>query len=245
MQYELKRTTAIYLIVFLNACSGGLSADTELRIERYILKNFSPTTEQLDLLSAIIETQYPARVNTIGDAIDYSLLRSGFNRIDVPESREVMNLPLPYTHRYIGPLDLRTTIQTLAGESLILQEDPLKRKIWFKMAGSEFTPTDPTSAPKDTLLDKDDSNTTNHTWLLVPTHTLRSNFETWAERIGWTVEWNSRHDYEVSHAATFEGTLKEAVAAALEHYRAAPIPLSAKFYSGNSVMLIESVIGDQ
>ena len=44
-----------------------------------------------------------------------------------------MDLPLPRAHRKIGPLDLRSAIQTLAGEPWHLHEDAIQRVIWLTL----------------------------------------------------------------------------------------------------------------
>lgn len=249
MKFQPNVLISSVLSVLLPTFSSADISGAEIRINRYTLQKASPTTAQTDLLSAVIETQFPAQVKTVGEAIDFALLRSGYTRLEVSEAEDVMALPLPHSHRVVGPLDLRTTIQTIAGQTLELQENPHERKIWFRKVDSDSSLK---SIQSERIVPTTDrivsstptANTTvsepSQTWKLLPSRTLRANFEDWVRRADWTLEWNSRFDYQITHAATFKGSLREAVETALEHYLDAPLPLKAKFFTGNAVLLIES-----
>ena len=158
-----------------------------------------------------------------------------------------MDLPLPRAHRKIGPLDLRSAIHTLAGEPWHLHEDAIQRVIWLTLkddvdlesgvpedvAVSDQESPPPPPAPSAPLPQ------VSAEWTLDPTLTLRGNFDIWTRSADWSLEWNSRHDYAVDQVAAYNGTLKSAVTAVLEHYRTAPIPLTATFYAGNAVLVVE------
>ena len=227
--------------------TANVHADDPIRLARYTLQSATAEAGQLDLLAALIEIEFPPHIEAAGDAIDYVLLRSGYRRIETPSARRTMDLPLPRAHRKIGPLDLRSAIKTLAGEPWHLHEDAIQRVIWLTLkdgidlesgtpedvvASDQETPATPPapSAPLPQVLAE---------WTLDTSLTLRGNFDVWTRIADWSLEWNSRHDYAVDQVAAYNGTLKDAVSAVLEHYRTAPIPLTATFYAGNAVLVVE------
>ena len=227
--------------------TATVHAADPIRLARYTLQSATAEASQVDLLAALVETEFPPQIETTGDAIDYVLLRSGYRRIETPDARQTMDLPLPRAHRKVGPLDLRSAIKTLAGEPWHLHEDPIQRVIWLTLkdevdleagppedvaSSDQETPSPPpaASAPLPQVSTE---------WTLDTSLTLRDNFDIWTRIVEWSLEWNSRHDYAVDQVAAYTGTLKDAVTAVLEHYRTAPIPLTATFYAGNAVLVVE------
>ena len=227
--------------------TANVHADDPIRLARYTLQSATAETSQLDLLAALIEIEFPPHIETAGDAIDYVLLRSGYRRIETPAARRAMDLPLPRAHRKIGPLDLRSAIQTLAGEPWHLHEDAIQRVIWLTLKDEldleAGAPEDVAESVPDTATPPPAPSTplpqVLAEWTLDPSLTLRGNFNVWTRIADWSLEWNSRHDYAVDQVAAYNGTLKDAVSAVLEHYRTAPIPLTATFFTGNAVLVVE------
>ena len=236
MNTTIERSLTLALAAAIIGTATVQAADP-VRLARYTLQSATAEAGQLDLLAALIETEFPPQIETAGDAIDYVLLRSGYRRIDTPAARRTMNHPLPRAHRKIGPIDLRTAIKTLAGEPWYLHEDSIQRVVWLTLtADAKYSPTELASAS-----DQGTTQTPNASveWELDPLLTLRGNFDIWTRIAEWSLEWNSRHDYAVDQVAAYNGTLKDAVTAVLEHYRTAPIPLTATFYAGNAVLVVQ------
>ncbi len=235
------------------ALAGAPTADGELRLDRYTLKKQSARPEQVDLLSAVIETQFPRNIATVGDSIEYMLLRSGYRFIDTEESTDAMALELPAVHRSLGPLPLRTAISTVAGPPWQLRENRENRTVWLERRIASADTPSPTSPPVATPPREARSTTAataprqaTHspaavasTWLLDPEKTLRANLDSWSDQAGWSMQWDALHDYEIDFPASYDGTFRMAVESALEHYRTAPVPLSASFFKGNAVLLIQ------
>ena len=228
--------------------TATVHADDPIRLARYTLQSATAEAGQLDLLAALIEISFPPHIETAGDAIDYVLLRSGYRRIETPAARRTMDLPLPRAHRKIGPLDLRSAIQTLAGQPWHLHEDAIQRVIWLTLKDAvdlesgtpeEVAESVPETATTPPPVPSASLPQVSAEWTLEPSLTLRDNFDIWARIADWSLEWNSRHDYAVDQVAAYNGTLKDAVTAVLEHYRTAPIPLTATFYAGNAVLVVE------
>ena len=220
--------------------------DNLLRTDRYTLTQLVADSAQTDPLSTIVQTEFPAQIETVGDAVAYLLHRSGYELLRTDEIIDALKLPLPRTHRQIGPIDLRTALRTLVGPSWILQENKLVRLIWFVLAEQMQDPEPPQGITA--ALDSDNPQVAepsppqvddDRQWLLQPNETLRSNLDDWSDQVNWTLQWNSRHDYEIYHQSSYRGTFFEAVQSLLEHYEHAPVPLTASFYAGNSVLVIE------
>ena len=219
--------------------TATVHAADPIRLARYTLQSATAEASQVDLLAALVETEFPPQIETTGDAIDYVLLRSGYRRIETPDARQTMDLPLPRAHRKIGPLDLRSAIQTLTGEPWHLHEDPIQRVVWLTLNDETAAKYPPLEVATATGPGTNPTPKVSVEWTLDPSLTLRGNFDIWTRIADWSLEWNSRHDYAVDQVAAYNGTLKDAVTAVLEHYRTAPIPLTATFYAGNAVLVVE------
>ncbi|MDE0310052.1 MAG: TcpQ domain-containing protein [Acidiferrobacterales bacterium] len=253
----MKLTTKIlkrYPIMMMLTCIAVADAADNRDSNRYTVYAYTAESNEEDLLSTIVETTFPARIATVGSAIDYVLLRSGYRHVPTDAVSDALLLTLPQVHRSIGPVDTRTALQTLIGSSWNLLEDQTKRVIWFQYAGAlpqtEVIPEDPPQDPNPEVpvYDHDvaepkhqraSQKPTKQVWTLNPSLTLRQNLARWALEVDWALEWNSDHDYEILYSAAYQGTLQDAVKAVLEHYRTSPFGLTATFFEGNSVLLIE------
>ena len=132
MKTAIEKTLGSALAAAIIA-TANVHADDPIRLARYTLQSATAEAGQLDLLAALIETEFPPHIETAGDAIDYVLLRSGYRRIETPATQRTLDLPLPRAHRKIGPLDLRSAIHTLAGKPWHLHEDAIQRVIWLTL----------------------------------------------------------------------------------------------------------------
>ncbi len=249
MKYCLQLILAIFAITL----SAPASAGADIQVNRYSFQKQTPPPHQADLLSAVIETRFPNNVVTVGHAIEYMLERSGYQFIYTEESAEAMTLELPAVHRNLGPLNLRTALTTVAGPAWRLQENNEHRKVWFEPKVAAANTPNPTSPPVATPPREARSTASataprqaSHssaavasTWLLDPDKTLRANLDEWASQAGWSLQWDALHDYEIDFPASYDGTFRMAVESALEHYRTAPVPLTASFFNGNAVLLIQ------
>ena len=237
-----------FIAVLMSATA--INASDANRLSRYTLYPYTAELQEKDLLSTIVETTFPRQIATIGSAIDYILLRSGYQHLPTEAVSDTLQLTLPLVHRSIGPIDTRGAVQTLIGNSWDIVEDEKSRTIWFQLAGSP-----PLERPKVTKQTKESgfspsadgqsqiqSGQVSQNWNLDAAKSLRQNLAQWVRDANWALEWNSHHDYEILHSAEYRGTLQEAVAAVLEHYRHAPFTLTATFFQGNSVLLVESTL---
>lgn len=111
-----------------------------VRQGRYTLVEQGPELAQRNLMRQIVDVSIPAGADrTVGEALRYVLIRSGFSLCETQEAARLYALPLPAAHLQLGPLPLRDALQTLAGPAWTLQVDSLARRVCFTPA-----PTHPT-----------------------------------------------------------------------------------------------------
>jgi type IV pili sensor histidine kinase/response regulator len=96
------------------------------------LVELSPEAEQQDPLQQIVDVTIPPTLAaTVGDALRYVPLRSGFQLCYGPEFRHLDELPLPAADFRLGPLTLESALRILIGPGWNLEVDEITRKICF------------------------------------------------------------------------------------------------------------------
>jgi conjugative transfer region protein (TIGR03748 family) len=109
----------------------------DVRLSRYTTSSATPDAAQLDPLEAVVQVRLPrASVATVGDAVRYLLLRTGY-RLAAPEAAntsasEILALPLPEVHRHLGPYSVRTAMTVLLGQPFALTVDPAQRLVSYR-----------------------------------------------------------------------------------------------------------------
>lgn len=108
---------------------------SEVPVGRYSVLTPLATPEQADILQTVVNVQFPQKVTTVGEALDYLLLRSGYRLAETrsmdPGMRILLSKPLPEVHRTLGPITIEEALKTLAGHVYRLVVDPLNRLIAF------------------------------------------------------------------------------------------------------------------
>ncbi len=104
-------------------------------ISRYITVENKPKSEQVNLLSQVIQVRFSQKIQTIGDALQHILSYSGYSLVDssrqCPELKATLTKPLPFVDRQFGPMSLQDALTTLAGPAFTLAHAPLNREINF------------------------------------------------------------------------------------------------------------------
>jgi type IV pili sensor histidine kinase/response regulator len=116
-----------------------LPATSVTRYGRYTLVELGADAAQQDLLLQIIDLNLPSNwAPTVGDALRYVLLRSGYQLCDdSADAQTLYALPLPAAHLRLGPMVLRTALLTLAGPGWTLQADDRTRRLCFVQASEQ------------------------------------------------------------------------------------------------------------
>ncbi|VFR32157.1 PilL protein [plant metagenome] len=106
-----------------------------VRYGRYTLVELVPDSAQRDLLLQIVDVSIPDTLHaTVGDALTYVLLRSGYRACAGGGASAFQAMPLPASHYRLGPLVLRDALLTLAGPAWDLQVDDGARQVCFVQA---------------------------------------------------------------------------------------------------------------
>jgi type IV pili sensor histidine kinase/response regulator len=120
----------------LGLVSSSVVSAVEVQVGRYATLPALPSQAQIQLLSAIVHVAFPTSVITVGQAVDYLLQPSGYRLSPQgtaePIRETLLNLPLPEPHRALGPMPLKTALETLAGPAFRLVEDPVHRLVSFE-----------------------------------------------------------------------------------------------------------------
>lgn len=102
------------------------------RFGRYTLIEISPAAAQADLMQQIVDVSMPPTlVASVGDAVRYVLLRSGFTLCDSAQIRIFNTLPLPAADFELGPLTLESALQILVGPAWRLEVNEITRRVCF------------------------------------------------------------------------------------------------------------------
>ena len=126
---------AVTLISTLTSVSWAQTSPL-IQTGRYLTINNQIPTEQLDLLSPIIQVHFLSDIKTVGDAISDVLRYSGYALVETSQqTRDLQNTlkkPLPFMQRDLGPLSLRQVLTLLIGPAFHLIVDPLNRTVDFQ-----------------------------------------------------------------------------------------------------------------
>lgn len=116
---------------------------------RYALVSTAPSIEQQHLMSQIVDITIPPNINaTVREAMDYTMLRSGYTLCDapMPEVATLYSRPLPAAHYRLGPMTLGNALQVLAGPAFYVVADELARNVCL-VVRSEYQPQPVLQAP--------------------------------------------------------------------------------------------------
>ena len=117
----------------------GNPQDQWVQAGRYRVVNAVPSKAQQDLLQVMVQVTLPGEVKTVQAAVQYLLLRSGYQLEPKPMGNEVQQLlskPIPAVHRHLGPMALHSALETLAGYPFQLKVDPVHRQVSYGLPQS-------------------------------------------------------------------------------------------------------------
>jgi len=124
----------------LCACMSGAHArqpTDDIVLSRYTTQAQAPEASDMNPLAVIASIRFPrGEVNTVGDAIRYLLLRTGYAlaepaRLD-PSVNDILIRPLPESHRQLGTYRVNSMLQMLMGEAFELHVDHLHRVVSYR-----------------------------------------------------------------------------------------------------------------
>lgn len=132
--------TAMVIGLTLISCMDLVQASSNkglIQTDRYSAVEPEPTMGQEAPLLTMVTIKYPRQVNTVGQAISYTLKRSGYRLAPQyahdPNIKVLVNLPLPEVHRELGPMSVKQVLKTLSGSAFMLVTDPVHRYISYEV----------------------------------------------------------------------------------------------------------------
>lgn len=119
-----------------------------VRQGRYTLVELTPDLGQRDLMQQVVDVSIPPTFDaTVGDALRYILLRSGYRLCDTSDASALYALPLPAAQLHLGPLALRDALLTLAGsDAWELSIDDAGRQVCFSRRAAPLVPSAATAS---------------------------------------------------------------------------------------------------
>lgn len=131
-------------------------ATTEVRVNRYTSVLSEPTVSEVLPLQSVIHISYPRDVRSVGQALDYTLLRSGY-RLGTASSAEqslFRDLALPESQRVLGPYTVERVLQTLIGSEWQLTVNHPARVVSFvALAPGQGAPSPLAPVPSHNVVD--------------------------------------------------------------------------------------------
>lgn len=116
-----------------SAVLGQSAASSAIRYGRYTFASTSPRSDQVDLLSQVVDIRIPDSLSpSVNEALNYVLRHSGYHLC--PGNEVVQQLyahPLPASHYRLGPMTVRDALITLAGTAWGLELDEKSRSVCF------------------------------------------------------------------------------------------------------------------
>jgi len=77
-------------------------------------------------------------------------------------------------------------------------------------------------------------------WVVMSGQNLREVLQSWCDKEGWDLIWNTPREYPIAASAVFKGQFLDVSSALVRNFsRAMPIPY-AKFYKGNRVLVVST-----
>ncbi len=123
--------------IWMMIAQGVTAATQEDRyaISRYTTIDTTPEVRQSNPLLTVVSFSFPPTVETVGQAINYTIQQTGYTLAEMsnlPESTKVMlTLPLPSVQRKFSYVTVQAALKTLAGDAFLLLVDPVHRVVTF------------------------------------------------------------------------------------------------------------------
>jgi conjugative transfer region protein (TIGR03748 family) len=126
------------------AGAGGLMPN-ELRLARYTTQSGSLDPQTGQPLAVVATVSFPrGQIRSVGDAVTHLLARTGYALVPAAQlddsARRFLELPLPESHRRLGPYRVDEMLQVLLGDAWSLEVDPLQRSVRFQADGCAEDP---------------------------------------------------------------------------------------------------------
>ena len=128
---RLARVTALCLLALGGGAVAADGAPEHLRLARYTTAAALPDPALTAPLALLAQVSFPRdAVATVGDALAYLLLRTGYRLGETDAAAgALLALPLPEAHRQLGPYSVRAIAAVLVGAAYELQISEIDRRL--------------------------------------------------------------------------------------------------------------------
>ena len=118
--------------------------ETQLRLARYSSVPTHAEVADYAPLETIATLNFPADVGTVGDAFRYALIRTGYTLGDTDaHAAHLLGLPLPHSHRALGPAPVSDLLAILVGPAYALDANPVDRTVALALASAPIAHAEP------------------------------------------------------------------------------------------------------
>ena len=104
---------------------------------RYSTSSSVPPEYLSEPIDVVVSLVFPRQtVRTIGEAINFTLLRSGYRFDDSAANdaaRQFLDLPLPESQRQVGPYSVKTILDVLSGSAWQMQVNRVNRTVTIQL----------------------------------------------------------------------------------------------------------------
>lgn len=137
---RVRATIALSLLAIAVHPAALVAAEQDHQIARYTSVAAGPAPAEKNPLEAVVAVHFPrSHIHTVGQAVHYLLLRTGYRLATTLSEpvHEVMKLPLPEVHRDLGPYTVRTALSVLLGQPFELSTNPTRREVAYHIHSDE------------------------------------------------------------------------------------------------------------
>lgn len=136
------RVAMLMAIVLLSqSATAGPDLPDAVQIGRYT-QSTGTTESERDPLAVVAQIRFPREaVGTVGEALSHLLRRTGYSaQSNDMHSEQLFAMPLPDSHRQLGPYQVHTIARLLIGERYDICLDRLTRTVGVRVASGTPCP---------------------------------------------------------------------------------------------------------
>lgn len=123
----------VALITVATNTTYSVAANSEYRSNGLALIKLDTSTQQQNPLSVVASINFPQSISTVGQAINYTLFKAGYeieSRTNFDkQTRIVLSKDIPIVHRKFEFSTVEQIVQSLLGSSFTIQFDDVERTV--------------------------------------------------------------------------------------------------------------------
>ena len=137
---KLNQMSALSIVLISSLSFSENVKQQRVKINRYSYTTTEPGLYQQELLSVVVSVTFPKSIETVGEALEFILLQSGYQLDESNASDDsqysLYTLMLPEAQRVFTTVTLKSVLEALGNESYLLIVNPVKRTISYQLKES-------------------------------------------------------------------------------------------------------------